>query len=84
VLSNIEVITIIASAPKRYLAAKLLVKRAVQAWKQKNPYYHIDDCSAICLFLNDQPVNVRGNKRHRSKNLQYCSSSRKVASTIPN
>lgn len=64
-LSNIEVITIVSSAPKRSLAAKLLVKRAVQAWKKKFPCYHIDDCTVICLFLNDQPVNVRETKKHR-------------------
>ncbi|KAJ1416301.1 PPM-type phosphatase domain [Sesbania bispinosa] len=56
VLTNNEVINIVASAPKRSMAAKLLVKRAVQAWKCKNPCYHVDDCTAICLFLNDEPV----------------------------
>lgn len=72
VLSNNEVINIVDSAPKRSIAAKLLVKRAVQAWKHKYPYYHVDDCTAICLFLNDQSVNVRGNNRHHMKHL-HCS-----------
>ncbi|WJX42901.1 hypothetical protein P8452_30075 [Trifolium repens] len=54
VLSNDEVINEVASAPKRSLAAKLLVKRAVKAWKNKYPFYYVDDCSAICLFLNDE------------------------------
>ncbi|KAL5072799.1 hypothetical protein RYX36_011783 [Vicia faba] len=65
VLSNNEVITLVALAPKRSLAAKLIVRRAVQVWKQKFPSYHIDDCSAICLFFDeDQSVSVRGKKRH--------------------
>ncbi|CAJ2656106.1 unnamed protein product [Trifolium pratense] len=58
VLSNEDVINEVASAPKRSLAAKLLVKRAVKAWKNKYPFYYVDDCSAICLFLNDDQVNV--------------------------
>ncbi|XP_058734450.1 probable protein phosphatase 2C 65 [Vicia villosa] len=66
VLSNNEVITLVALAPKRSLAAKLIVRRAVQVWKQKFPRYHIDDCSVICLFFDDDhSVSVGGKKRHR-------------------
>ncbi|RDX99070.1 putative protein phosphatase 2C 74, partial [Mucuna pruriens] len=54
VLTNSEVINIVASAPKRSMAAKLLVKHAVQAWRCKYGY-KVDDCTAICLFLKDQP-----------------------------
>lgn len=69
-LTNTEVINIVASAPKRSLAAKLLVKCAVQAWRHKYPLYHIDDCAAICLFLNDEPVNVKRNNRHHLKKMR--------------
>lgn len=51
VLSNKEVVKIIASARKRSMAAKLLVTRAIRAWKHKYPTSKIDDCAAICLFL---------------------------------
>ncbi|OIW00884.1 hypothetical protein TanjilG_22682 [Lupinus angustifolius] len=53
VLTNNEVITIVASAPKRSMAAKILVKRAVQAWRYKYPSSGVDDCAVICLFLNN-------------------------------
>ncbi|KOM57981.1 hypothetical protein LR48_Vigan11g101400 [Vigna angularis] len=52
VLTNSEVINIVASAPKRSMAAKLLVKHAVQAWRRKC-VFKVDDCTAICLFLKD-------------------------------
>ncbi|KAK7260033.1 hypothetical protein RIF29_25745 [Crotalaria pallida] len=53
VLTNNEVITIVASAPKRSMAARMLVKRAVQAWRFKYPTSEVDDCAVICLFLNE-------------------------------
>ncbi|KAG4393230.1 hypothetical protein GLYMA_03G043675v4 [Glycine max] len=52
VLTNSEVINIVASAPKRSMAAKLLVNHAVRAWKYKYGF-KVDDCSSICLFLKD-------------------------------
>ncbi|XP_027352547.1 probable protein phosphatase 2C 65 [Abrus precatorius] len=73
VLTNVEVINIVASAPRRSLAAKLLVKRAVRAWRYKYPGSKVDDCAVICLFFDEQPFlshsqSTRKN-RHRSKNL---------------
>ncbi|KAL1331141.1 probable protein phosphatase 2C 65 [Arachis stenosperma] len=53
VLTNEEVINIISSARKRSEAAKTLVKHALQAWKVKCPNAAVDDCTAICLFLNN-------------------------------
>jgi hypothetical protein len=74
VLTNDEVVNIVASAPRKSTAAKLLVKRAVRAWRYKYPGSKIDDCAAICLFLDDQPVlshsqsnNMRRSRHHRSK-----------------
>lgn len=56
VLTNNEVINIVASAPRKSTAAKMLVKRAVKAWMYKYPGSKIDDCAAVCLFLDDQPI----------------------------
>ncbi|KAK7349739.1 hypothetical protein VNO77_07362 [Canavalia gladiata] len=53
VLTNDKVMSIVASAPKRSMAAKLLVKHAVQAWRLECGL-KVDDCTAICLFLKDQ------------------------------
>lgn len=50
-LSNKEVVDIVASAPARASAARCLVESAVKAWKLKYPTSRTDDCSVICLFL---------------------------------
>ncbi|KAF2288445.1 hypothetical protein GH714_007534 [Hevea brasiliensis] len=59
VLSNYDVIRIVASATKRSLAAKMVVKYAVRAWKNKNPGCRVDDCTVICLFLKSRTVLAR-------------------------
>lgn len=51
VLSNKQVVDIVASAP-RSSAAKVLVESAVQAWRTKLPTSNPDDCSAVCLFFH--------------------------------
>lgn len=51
VLSNKEVVGIVASAP-RSSAAKVLVESAVQAWRTKLPTSKVDDCSVVCLFFD--------------------------------
>ncbi|XP_059642463.1 probable protein phosphatase 2C 65 [Cornus florida] len=51
VLTNNEVVEIVASAKKRHNAARVLVDRAVRAWRCKYPCSKIDDCAVICLFL---------------------------------
>ncbi|XP_052176551.1 probable protein phosphatase 2C 65 [Diospyros lotus] len=55
-LSNNEVVKIVASAKKRSTAARLLVDRAVRAWRHKYPASKVDDCAVICLFLNNRPL----------------------------
>ncbi|CAK8542035.1 unnamed protein product [Lathyrus sativus] len=74
VLTNSEVVNIVASAPRKSIAAKLLVKRAVRAWRYKYPGSKVDDCAVICLFLNEEPVlshyqstTSRKSQHHRSK-----------------
>ncbi|KAJ8570909.1 hypothetical protein K7X08_037881 [Anisodus acutangulus] len=47
VLSNDEVIRIVATARKRSIAARLVVHHAVRAWKYKYPRAKIDDCAVI-------------------------------------
>ncbi|XP_075661422.1 putative protein phosphatase 2C 33 isoform X1 [Castanea sativa] len=51
VLSNKEVVEIVASAPPSS-AARKLVESANRAWKFKCPYAKVDDCAVVCLFLN--------------------------------
>ncbi|GAB4833259.1 hypothetical protein Ancab_031506 [Ancistrocladus abbreviatus] len=51
VLTNLEVVRIVASARKRSMAAKLLVAHAVRAWKGRFPNSRIDDIAAVCLFF---------------------------------
>ncbi|XP_027363656.1 probable protein phosphatase 2C 33 [Abrus precatorius] len=51
VLSNQEVVSIVASTP-RYCAARILVESAVQAWRTKMPTSKADDCSVVCLFFD--------------------------------
>lgn len=57
VLSNKEVIHIVASAPAKASAARYLTESAVRAWKSKYPTSKIDDCAAVCLFLNIDTSN---------------------------
>lgn len=54
-LSNEEVIKIVSSANKRSAAAKQVVDRAVRAWRTKHPTSKVDDCTAVCFFLQ-QPL----------------------------
>lgn len=61
-LSNTEVIRIVASARRRSMAAKYLIKGAVRAWKLKYPCSKIDDCAVICLFLKDQYASYNMHK----------------------
>eukprot|EP00268_Persea_americana_P042267 TRINITY_DN422_c1_g1_i1.p1 TRINITY_DN422_c1_g1~~TRINITY_DN422_c1_g1_i1.p1 ORF type:complete len:490 (+),score=112.52 TRINITY_DN422_c1_g1_i1:830-2299(+) len=57
VLSNKEVVDIVASAPSRSSAARTLVESAVRAWKFKYPTSKVDDCAVVCLFLDCSPKN---------------------------
>lgn len=70
VLSNKEVVDIVASAPTRATASRALVDSAVRAWRLKFPTSKIDDCAAICLFLtpppsSDQPNEVAENEERQ-------------------
>ncbi|XP_074578030.1 putative protein phosphatase 2C 33 [Curcuma longa] len=52
VLSNEDVVSIVASAPTRSSSARSLVESAALAWEFKYPTSKIDDCAVVCLFLN--------------------------------
>ncbi|KAL5566722.1 hypothetical protein UlMin_029886 [Ulmus minor] len=58
VLSNKEVVDIIASAPARSSAARALVETAVRSWRHKYPTSKVDDCAAVCLFLDSDTDNM--------------------------
>ncbi|KAI3797523.1 hypothetical protein L1987_32781 [Smallanthus sonchifolius] len=51
VLSNEEVIEIVASTESHSRAAQAVVESAVRAWKHKYPTSKVDDCAVVCLFL---------------------------------
>ncbi|KAK9141953.1 hypothetical protein Syun_011353 [Stephania yunnanensis] len=55
VLSNDEVASIVWSAPREDVAAaQAVVDAAVAAWKSKFPCSNMDDCTAVCLFLQNR------------------------------
>ena len=51
-LSNEEVVEVVASAPRRASAARLVVDSAAREWKLKYPTSKMDDCAVVCLFLD--------------------------------
>ncbi|KAM3313101.1 hypothetical protein ACQJBY_032671 [Aegilops geniculata] len=52
VLSNQEVVEVVASCSGRSGAARAVVDLANQTWKFKYPTSKTDDCAVICLFLS--------------------------------
>ncbi|PKI66904.1 hypothetical protein CRG98_012667 [Punica granatum] len=63
VLSNKEVVDIIASAPARSSAARSLVENAVRAWRYKYPTSKVDDCAVVCLFLDSDSLSTASNSK---------------------
>ncbi|KAG7033746.1 putative protein phosphatase 2C 73, partial [Cucurbita argyrosperma subsp. argyrosperma] len=59
VLTNKQVINIVASAKNRSTAAKLVVKLAVREWKRRFPGSMIDDCAVICVFFKNPPMLMK-------------------------
>lgn len=53
VLSNNQVAMIVDSSNSEEAAAKAVVDAATIAWKQKYPNSKVDDCTVICLFLQN-------------------------------
>ncbi|XP_057799785.1 probable protein phosphatase 2C 72 [Salvia miltiorrhiza] len=52
VMSNEEVVSMVAAAGSEEEAAKVVVDAAMAAWKHKFPNSKRDDCTVICLFLH--------------------------------
>ncbi|KAL9233512.1 hypothetical protein vseg_008500 [Gypsophila vaccaria] len=67
VLSNKEVVDIIATAPSRSTAARSLVETAVGAWKSKYPTSRVDDCAVVCLFLDHNPPKPSSESNGKDK-----------------
>lgn len=67
-LSNADVVKIVASAKKRSLAAKLLVYKAVRAWRTKYPGSRIDDCAVVCLFFKKHQPSMMMSRSEMSVN----------------
>ncbi|KAG4203295.1 hypothetical protein ERO13_A05G392800v2 [Gossypium hirsutum] len=58
VLSNKEVVDIVASCRARTSAARALVETAVRAWRYKYPTSKVDDCAVVCLFFDSISNNL--------------------------
>ncbi|XP_076931137.1 putative protein phosphatase 2C 33 [Bidens hawaiensis] len=70
VLSNEEVIEIVASTEPHSLAAQAVVESAVRAWKHKYPTSKVDDCAVVCLFLGLHSLITSGAKLDHGKNVE--------------
>lgn len=60
-LRNEQVVSIVYNTKNKMEASRAIVEEAVHAWKSKFPTSKIDDCTAACLFLNE-------NKQFNEKN----------------
>ncbi|KAI9077938.1 hypothetical protein K1719_040067 [Acacia pycnantha] len=67
VLSNKEVVDIIAASPARSSAARALVESAVRAWRYKYPTSKVDDCAVVCLFLDSDSPKLSSASHMNSK-----------------
>lgn len=72
VLSNEEVIEIVASTEAHSRAAQAVVESAVRAWKHKYPTSKVDDCAVVCLFLG---VEISTTSATKPKSMEEESSS---------
>ncbi|KMZ59584.1 hypothetical protein ZOSMA_66G00040 [Zostera marina] len=59
VFSNEQVVEIVASAPNHTKAAEILIMSAVQEWRIQYPTSKIDDCTAVCLFVGENPRQTK-------------------------
>ncbi|CAN6996583.1 unnamed protein product [Brassica oleracea var. botrytis] len=55
VLTNEEVVEIVAKAPTRCTAGRALVEAAVRNWRWKFSTSKVYDCAVVCLFLDSKP-----------------------------
>ncbi|XP_027350460.1 probable protein phosphatase 2C 33 isoform X2 [Abrus precatorius] len=78
VLSNKEVVDIVAAAPRRATAARALVESAVRAWRFKYPTSKVDDCAVVCLFLDSDLQNVSSASHANKSSMEQASSAIQV------
>jgi serine/threonine protein phosphatase PrpC len=64
VLSNDEVVQVVAQAPTRATAARALVESAVRVWRLKYPTSKVDDCAVVCLYV-DQTYSQFSSKQSK-------------------
>ncbi|KAK8597542.1 hypothetical protein V6N13_094946 [Hibiscus sabdariffa] len=54
VLNNDQVASIVMEAESELEAARTVVEAATASWKKKFPSSKVDDCTAVCLFLQNR------------------------------
>ncbi|TYJ29883.1 hypothetical protein E1A91_A06G097000v1 [Gossypium mustelinum] len=54
VLNNDQVASIVMEAESEQAAARTVVEAATASWKRKFPSSKVDDCTVVCLFLQDK------------------------------
>ncbi|MFQ6642848.1 hypothetical protein Gotur_018319 [Gossypium turneri] len=54
VLNNDQVASIVMEAESEQEAARTVVEAATASWKRKFPSSKVDDCTVVCLFLQDK------------------------------
>lgn len=69
VLTNKEVVDIVASAPSHSLAARTLVESAVRAWRYKYPTSKVDDCAVVCLFFDSNDASTTSTYTAKAKDI---------------
>lgn len=70
VLSNKEVVAIVASSP-RSSAARILVDSATRAWRIKYPTAKVDDCAVVCLYLDsNESTAVTAKKKEFTNDME--------------
>ncbi|KAH1056771.1 hypothetical protein J1N35_034836 [Gossypium stocksii] len=54
VLNNDQVASIVMETESEQAAARTVVEAATASWKRKFPSSKVDDCTVVCLFLQDK------------------------------
>ncbi|KAJ0234438.1 protein phosphatase 2C 74 [Hirschfeldia incana] len=81
VLTNEEVVEIVAKAPTRCTAGRALVEAAVRNWRWKFPTSKVDDCAVVCLFLDSKPDKLSTASFSEEKHIGNGFTERDTAST---
>ncbi|PWA76461.1 protein phosphatase 2C 66 [Artemisia annua] len=82
VLSNKEVVDIVAAAPSRSTASRALVDCATRAWRLKYPTSKNDDCAVVCLFLDAKPTATSPKKQEKEPHSAIAPSEETIAISV--